>query len=344
MTAEDAFQATFLVLARRAASIGRREQLASWLYGVAVRTAKEARRRAARDRAMERRLMDVSQVESEPTAEDRDDLLAFLDEELNRLPPRYRAALVACELEGKSRREAAQQLGIPEGTLSTHLARGRKLLRERLHRRGVSLGVGPLAGLPRPIAEAAIPERLMGSTVRAALGKASGGGSSRGGLGGGFLAGGKGAQDDVPHEADSGHRGTDDGRAGAAAAVVLGLAAHGRGIRRIPIRPSRVRMTCPAGLWTRPARAWPTSRSGPSVAGGRARDGRHGDDRRPGPVPAAVGSRTAVGRAGAPSASACSPAPATAGSAGCGWAAWPNSADGKPVEIELGPVGDVRGR
>ena len=123
--AEDAFQATFLILARRAASIGRRERLANWLYGVAVRTAREARRRAARQHARERRLMNVSKVEVENAPdEDQSDLLSLLDEELNRLPPRYRAALVACELEGKSRREAAMQLGLPEGTLSTHLARG----------------------------------------------------------------------------------------------------------------------------------------------------------------------------------------------------------------------------
>ena len=106
--AEDAFQATFLILARRAASIGRREQLANWLYGVAVRTAKEARRRAARQHARERRLMNVSHVEVEKApGEDQADLLSLLDEELNALPPRYRIALVACELEGKSRREAA---------------------------------------------------------------------------------------------------------------------------------------------------------------------------------------------------------------------------------------------
>ena len=175
---EDAFQATFLVLARRAASISRRERLASWLYGVAVRTAKEARRRAEQQRAGERRLMDLSRVESEPRKE-RDDLLDFLDEELNRLPRRYRAALVACDLEGKPRREAALQLGIPEGTLSTHLARGRKLLRERLVRRGVSLGVGPLAGLARPIAEAVVPERLMGLTVQATLDYVSGSDAAR---------------------------------------------------------------------------------------------------------------------------------------------------------------------
>jgi RNA polymerase sigma factor (sigma-70 family) len=165
------------VLARRAASIGRREQLASWLYGVAVRTAKEARRRAARERAVERRLMDISKVESE-SPEDRDVRLPLLDEELNRLPRRYRAALVACELEGKSRREAAQQLGIPEGTLSAHLARGRKLLRERLLRRGVTLGLGPIAGPSRPALETAVPDRLMGSTVRAALGHTVGAGTT----------------------------------------------------------------------------------------------------------------------------------------------------------------------
>jgi RNA polymerase sigma factor (sigma-70 family) len=175
--AEDAFQATFLVLARRAASIGRREQLGSWLYGVAVRTAKEARRRAARQRAIERQMMNVSRFESEPQG-DRDDLVLLLDEELSRLPERYRSALVACELEGKSRRDAAGQLGIPEGTLSTRLARGRKLLRERLLRRGITLGVGPIAGLSPSSIEPAIPERLMEPTIRAAMSHAPGCGTA----------------------------------------------------------------------------------------------------------------------------------------------------------------------
>jgi RNA polymerase sigma factor (sigma-70 family) len=175
--AEDAFQATFLVLVRRAASIVRRESLASWLYGVAVRTAKVARRRTARERAAKRRLMDASELTTE-RPEDREDLLPILDEELNRLPYRYRVALVACELEGKSRREAAEQLGIPEGTLSTHLARGRKLLRERLQRRGVSLGLGPITGLTGPFVETAVPERLIGPIVRAALVDSSGAGAT----------------------------------------------------------------------------------------------------------------------------------------------------------------------
>jgi RNA polymerase sigma factor (sigma-70 family) len=170
--AEDAFQAAFLILARRAASIGRREKLAGWLHGVAVRTASETRRRAARERTRERRLMAVLNVETEP-AQGPDDLLPLLDEELNHLPQRFRAALVACELEGKSRRDAALQLGLSEGTLSTHLARGRKMLRERLLRRGVSLAVMPAESLRRSIALATIPERLLDSTVQAALGFAS---------------------------------------------------------------------------------------------------------------------------------------------------------------------------
>ncbi len=166
--AEDAFQAAFLVLARRAASIGRREKLSGWLHGVAVRTASEAKRRTARQRKRERRVMEMSNQESAP-ADDRHDLLPILDEELNRLPHRFRAALVACELEGKSRREAAAQLGLAEGTLSTHLARGRKLLRERLTRRGVSPAIGPALCLRQDRLLAAISERLMDSTVQAAL-------------------------------------------------------------------------------------------------------------------------------------------------------------------------------
>jgi RNA polymerase sigma factor (sigma-70 family) len=170
--AEDAFQAAFLILARRAASIGRREKLAGWLHGVAVRTASEAKRQAAREQTRERRLMAVSKHETAP-AEDWDDSLPLLDEELNRLPQRFRAALVACELEGKSRRVAAAQLGLSEGTLSTHLARGRNMLRERLLGRGVSLGIGPAAALRPRGALAMISERLLDSTVQASLGFAS---------------------------------------------------------------------------------------------------------------------------------------------------------------------------
>ena len=166
--AEDAFQATFLILARRAASIGRREKLAGWLHGVAVRSASEARRRSARERIRERRLMEESYVGT-IMVEEPDDILPLLDEELNHLPQRFRAALVACELEGKSRRDAALQLGLSEGTLSAHLARGRKMLRERLLRRGVCLAALPAARFPQSLVHALIPERLIDSTVRASL-------------------------------------------------------------------------------------------------------------------------------------------------------------------------------
>ena len=152
--AEDAFQATFLVLARRAASIGRRERLASWLYGVAVRTAKEARRRAARRQRGRRRLMDVSRVESEPVGRPGRPAPApgrGVESPAEPLSGRTGGLRAGGEIAARGRPAAR----LPEGTLSTHLARGRKLLRERLLRRGVSLGVGPIVGLlrdrsPRP--------------------------------------------------------------------------------------------------------------------------------------------------------------------------------------------------
>ena len=137
--AEDAFQAVFLVLARKAASIARRQQLANWLYGVACRTAWDARARATRRQARERKAHDMSPSELNPADElDLDELRSILDEELARLPETYRGAVVLCELDGLSRHVAAQRLGIPEGTLSSRLARAKDLLRERLIRRGLA--------------------------------------------------------------------------------------------------------------------------------------------------------------------------------------------------------------
>ncbi len=173
---EDAFQATFLVLAR---APPRSAGASNWETGFMAWRSGRPRRPGAgvRERALETRLMNVSQAESEHP-DDRDDLLPLLDEELNRLPENYRSALLACELEGKSRREAAQHLGIPEGTLSARLARGRKLLRERLLRRGVNLGLGPIGGLSRAEFEDVVLERLVEPTVRAAVGGASGAGAT----------------------------------------------------------------------------------------------------------------------------------------------------------------------
>jgi RNA polymerase sigma factor (sigma-70 family) len=166
--ADDAFQATFIVLARRAGSIARRERLASWLYGVAVRTAKEAKRRASRQRVRETRMINVSEADDDPTP-DEADLLKLLDEELSHLPERYRAALVACELEGKSRRDAARELGLPEGTLSTYLARGRKRLRERLLRRGAAPSAVTGMAATWSVSADAVPVSLARSAVDSAL-------------------------------------------------------------------------------------------------------------------------------------------------------------------------------
>ncbi|SIO28820.1 RNA polymerase sigma factor, sigma-70 family [Singulisphaera sp. GP187] len=175
--AEDAFQATFLVLARRADAASRQERLANWLYGVAVRAAKELRRSEARRQARERASVDPHRAElATDQGPGQVDLHSVLDEELSRLPGRYRAALVACELEGLSRREAAVQLGVPEGTLSSHLMRGRKLLRERLGRRGFGATAWSLGGLAHEGGWSSVPVSgmLTRSSVRTALGVLSG--------------------------------------------------------------------------------------------------------------------------------------------------------------------------
>src|SRR5262245_326915 len=141
--AEDAFQATFLVLVRRAAAIRKRDSVGNWLYGVAYRTSLEARAAAARRHATERQVSTMPEPAVGP-AEPLGDLRAVLDAELARLPEKYRAALVLCDLQGHARREAARQLGVPEGTLSSRLAAGRRLLADRLARRGISLSLAAL--------------------------------------------------------------------------------------------------------------------------------------------------------------------------------------------------------
>src|SRR6516165_2557004 len=113
--AEDAFQATFLVLVRRAASVVPREQVGNWLYGVAYRTALEAKRVAARRRAREKQVNDMPHPTVGPEECWRD-LQPLLDRELNRLPDKYRVPVVLCDLEGRTRKEAARQLDLPEGT------------------------------------------------------------------------------------------------------------------------------------------------------------------------------------------------------------------------------------
>jgi RNA polymerase sigma factor (sigma-70 family) len=165
--ADDAFQATFLVLLRKAPSIARRERLANWLYGVAYRTAREAKTAAARRRLKEGRAAARPQPRGEDAAGR--EVLALVDHELSRLPDKYRLPIVLCELQGKTYREAAHDLGWPEGTLAGRLSRARAALARRLERRGVALAGGPLAAALAPGgAPAGVPAPLVVSTARAA--------------------------------------------------------------------------------------------------------------------------------------------------------------------------------
>jgi RNA polymerase sigma factor (sigma-70 family) len=166
--AEDAFQATFLVLARKASSVRPREMVANWLHGVAHRTSLKARTATVRRQVRERQVMKMPDPEA-VTPDLWDDLQPLLDQELSRLPDIYRLPILLCDLEGKAIKEASRQLGWPQGTLAGRLARGRKLLARRLTQRGVVLSSGLLAGvLSENAASACVPTSLVVSTVKAA--------------------------------------------------------------------------------------------------------------------------------------------------------------------------------
>jgi RNA polymerase sigma factor (sigma-70 family) len=171
--AEDAFQAVFLVLARKAGSLRVRDSLAPWLHEVACRVARCARASAARRRRHERRAAELA----DPSARDPgpDDLGPLLHEEIDRLPGRYRAPIVLCFLEGLTREQAAGQLRWPMGTLQSRLARGREHLRRRLTRRGVvPSAVISDALLRAETARAVVPAALTDATTRAGLAYAAG--------------------------------------------------------------------------------------------------------------------------------------------------------------------------
>jgi RNA polymerase sigma factor (sigma-70 family) len=168
---EDAFQATFLVMVRKAASIRPAGMVGNWLYGVAHRTALEARRSAAKRRAKEAQVAPRTETPGDTLAH----LRPLLDQELDRLPDKYRAVLVLCDLEGRTRKEAAQQLALPEGTIASRQARGRTILAKRLTRHGLTLSGGALAtALAQEAASATTPLSLVYATVRAATAYAAG--------------------------------------------------------------------------------------------------------------------------------------------------------------------------
>jgi RNA polymerase sigma factor (sigma-70 family) len=172
---DDAFQATFLILVRKAPSIADGERVANWLYGVAYRVAVRARTQAARQRVRQRVLGDLPQEESS-AGQVEEAVRVLLDEELNRLPARYREAIVCCYLEGRTQEETARLLGWPKGTVATRLNRARELLRTRLTRRGLALSGGTLTVLLTPGAtEGALPAALISTTLHAAAAVISGG-------------------------------------------------------------------------------------------------------------------------------------------------------------------------
>jgi RNA polymerase sigma factor (sigma-70 family) len=170
--AEDAFQATFLVLARSSGSIRKREALASWLHGVAHRTAMEAKRKAARRRDREARLRATPPPAPCPRW---DEVQAALDEEIRRLPACYRAAFVLCVLQGKGGAEAAAELGVKEGTVWSRLTRARQLLQGRLTRRGIELSALLAAlAVAEGVGRAKVPAPLARVVVRSGLSVAAG--------------------------------------------------------------------------------------------------------------------------------------------------------------------------
>lgn len=167
--AEDAFQATFLVLVRKSDSIRRPELLANWLYGVAFRIAQKARVNASK---RERMPMQSDQLATQEQLLEVEwaEVKTVLDEEINRLPEKFRAPLVLCYFNGKTNIEAARLLGWPEGSISERLAKAREALRRRLNRRGLTLSAALLALLlSQKAASAAVPTVVVEATVTAAV-------------------------------------------------------------------------------------------------------------------------------------------------------------------------------
>ncbi len=176
---DDAFQATFLVLVRRARSVRVEDSLGRWLYGVARRVAAKALARSERDR--ERSVpLGFDPVASEPPA-GRVELLAALDEEVSRLPEKYRVPILLCDLEGLTHAQAAARLRWPVGSVSGRLSRARDLLKNRLVRRGMAPTAGSMVALlATDGARAAVSEPLAAATIQAAMRLAMGSGSQAG--------------------------------------------------------------------------------------------------------------------------------------------------------------------
>jgi len=165
--AEDAFQATFLLLVRKAGGLRDQELVGNWLYGVACRVARRARTIAFR-RQVQTEVGDMASAEPEPQGIE-PEVRYLIDEELQHLPRKYRAPVVLCYLQGQTNEAAAQKLRCPAGTIKTRLSRARDMLRDRLVRRGLTLSATALgAALVAPSVHAA-PAALTDTTLKAAM-------------------------------------------------------------------------------------------------------------------------------------------------------------------------------
>ena len=164
---EDAFQATFLVLVRRAGTLRDPELLANWLHGVAHRVAVRARANSFRRRLHERPVHEEGAILDQPR-EDQTELRGVLDDELSRLPDRLRAVVVLCDLEGAPQEAAARQLGCPLGTIKSRLSRARQRLRGRLLLRGVTPSCLPVGPSLRATVARIVPGPLTAATMQAA--------------------------------------------------------------------------------------------------------------------------------------------------------------------------------
>jgi RNA polymerase sigma factor (sigma-70 family) len=166
--AEDAFQATFLVLFRKASTIAARELLANWLYGVAYNTARKARAAAAKRHLRERQMTGTFERAVPARDEVGGDLLRLFDQELRRLPDQCRLPIILCALEGKAQKHVAKQLTWPIGNVSGRLVRGKMILAKRLARHGLVLSTCWLATLlSHDSTSAAVPAPLVSGILRA---------------------------------------------------------------------------------------------------------------------------------------------------------------------------------
>ena len=176
--AQDAFQATFLVLVKKARSLWVRDSLGPWLHRVAYRVAARARASTARRREHERRIAEMRPILNRDENVSAD-IAAVVHREIDRLPERHRIPLVLCDLEGRTHEQAARHLGLPVGTIKSRLGRARELLRQRLSRRGLGMSAGVMiTGVGTKLAEAALVSPLVESTVQAAAVVAAGKGSA----------------------------------------------------------------------------------------------------------------------------------------------------------------------